>query len=1344
MPSLLVLLVLLTVLGRSLASRSMVRPDDSGEAAWPYVVQPQPLYVDTPAGIAARAAAGDNQTALAALPSPLFLAADVLLVGACLKLISFNAAGAGLDHIFANLEGSSLQEHLRLDIPALGVAAAPLEAAYAAAAGSTDVPVLGVYCHAGLEDIVGSVNVSFTWRGYVPPAPVEGATPTPAGASRASTPSVAAQARSGKMSVDRVLPDVGREDDLGGGAAAPKVGLCAMFNLDAVVGTGWMQYWAALGVDQFILYYNGRFEALEEGESKHVRTLIELFPSGTTVVEWPFPYAIPSAGAGAPVEGLHKPSDYSYTAYPMAVNHCAASFGPAVDFLLFGDMKDFLVLPAAAARGEATPALLPRAPRQPRALQATLAALAAAHPAVELLSLSAFWAATAPSIVDTAAVDMGIDRQQAERVRGDLLTLRFLRGAATLRGEAPAPEIAKFALSRAGGARVGLLCARGPCPAAAGAPPAPPLQRLHASVADAYILRLANAGHPFRLGGEPAALAAALAAARTRDAAFAEHVLAASRAAGELRASATPLPPAAPGAACPSAAFAPAAPGALPPPVARLHAEITKAQMHSGCELEGRRFLAFTYSTEQAAAGFAAMFQFYAGALALAQATGRTLVELLPPPPANGSAAAGGPYSSEDSLLEAAAAQDPWRRAPARACHGAKMGCFLAPAAACGLTRVAAAALPQLDWKAEMGRAGRAGAAPHRRLPPAPEEAPGDAEAAKREDRERRRRWAAAYAPIVRLDSIEGARAALASATRGDLAPAWWAPEAAAWACGACASLEGAEAPACGAREAAARADHCAAYCAGGPALAARRLFFPSIEAWLFRPSPAIQAARGAELARVLAPPRALALRAPGAPAPGAPDADLPLGGRAALLDGAEVPPLSAPPPPAAAAVALDAAGGSAPAPAPAPAPEPEPHVAIALHYRSGDARGLLWRPHAPLTAYVSAAAALLRALNRRWAALSGELGPGAGGRPPHANSSLHATLVLATDSAAAARAAGAIVWDRLATLDSPIWQENATRLAPLNGSEPSIEPMLSQLQDGARRMIEADAHSRNVAGVLRQAQRAKLAPPPNAGGTWFSRLVLSQDPAHRLTKTREEVAAEEAAAAAAERAAAAANATTNATAEGAEGAPSGSASASAKPATATASASSAASAETPADNATAPAGNAAALEAPLPPLPDRVVHTEAYIEKLLRDARPRIASSADNSDDDVFPGKELSDARWVRLSADSFAGLPPALTAGKGSAARDEEAAAHAAVAALTEGVVGDIWLMSHANYIIGSCLSQVSRLAAELQLATGRARGPPVGLDAALCHAYPLAHPYAMLGDWRDAPHAEGWLGE
>jgi len=80
-------------------------------------------------------------------------------------------------------------------------------------------------------------------------------------------------------------------------------------------------------------------------------------------------------------------------------------------------------------------------------------------------------------------------------------------------------------------------------------------------------------------------------------------------------------------------------------------------------------------------------------------------------------------------------------------------------------------------------------------------------------------------------------------------------------------------------------------------------------------------------------------------------------------------------------------------------------------------------------------------------------------------------------------------------------------------------------------------------------------------------------------------------------------------------------------------------------------------------------------------------------------------------------------------------------AVVDLTAGVILDIHLLAHASYLVGSCLSQVSRLAAELQLAAGRALAPPVALDTLHCRMHPL-HASAVRLDWRDS--FDVWAGK
>lgn len=68
-----------------------------------------------------------------------------------------------------------------------------------------------------------------------------------------------------------------------------------------------------------------------------------------------------------------------------------------------------------------------------------------------------------------------------------------------------------------------------------------------------------------------------------------------------------------------------------------------------------------------------------------------------------------------------------------------------------------------------------------------------------------------------------------------------------------------------------------------------------------------------------------------------------------------------------------------------------------------------------------------------------------------------------------------------------------------------------------------------------------------------------------------------------------------------------------------------------------------------------------------------------------------------------------------------------------LTDGVIADIFALSHGNHFIGTCLSQVSRLAYELAYANGYSRSDPVGLDAAACRSWPR-HFYSITADWRE----------
>lgn len=210
--------------------------------------------------------------------------------------------------------------------------------------------------------------------------------------------------------------------------------------------------------------------------------------------------------------------------------------------------------------------------------------------------------------------------------------------------------------------------------------------------------------------------------------------------------------------------------------VRALHAELTSLQFPRDCAAV--RTLVLVYSAEDSVNGFAAMFQFAAGALAVARALNRTLIEVLPP---RGAALGAGGVGA-----------DPWLRAPARACGGLKLGCFLEPLSHCALeggdVRTLIEVAPTL-------------------------------------------RGALGQSSInsLRISSLGAAHSLLHSATRGDGegAPVWWA---AAVGTGGCV-YEGA------------RSD---------PRACSRRLFFPLIQAWAFRPLARIIAVADATATRVM------------------------------------------------------------------------------------------------------------------------------------------------------------------------------------------------------------------------------------------------------------------------------------------------------------------------------------------------------------------------------------------------------------------------------------------------------------------------------------------------------------
>jgi hypothetical protein len=66
-----------------------------------------------------------------------------------------------------------------------------------------------------------------------------------------------------------------------------------------------------------------------------------------------------------------------------------------------------------------------------------------------------------------------------------------------------------------------------------------------------------------------------------------------------------------------------------------------------------------------------------------------------------------------------------------------------------------------------------------------------------------------------------------------------------------------------------------------------------------------------------------------------------------------------------------------------------------------------------------------------------------------------------------------------------------------------------------------------------------------------------------------------------------------------------------------------------------------------------------------------------------------------------------------------------------VTVGVIRDIYLMSCTERLVGSCMSQVSRLASELMYVQGNAVDMPVALDADSCLSFP-EHAYTLPLSW------------
>lgn len=68
-----------------------------------------------------------------------------------------------------------------------------------------------------------------------------------------------------------------------------------------------------------------------------------------------------------------------------------------------------------------------------------------------------------------------------------------------------------------------------------------------------------------------------------------------------------------------------------------------------------------------------------------------------------------------------------------------------------------------------------------------------------------------------------------------------------------------------------------------------------------------------------------------------------------------------------------------------------------------------------------------------------------------------------------------------------------------------------------------------------------------------------------------------------------------------------------------------------------------------------------------------------------------------------------------------------------LLDSVVADTWVLAHGDHLIGTCLSQISRIASELMQAAGRQRSI-IALDNDMCRRFGR-HFYSIMQDWRES---------
>jgi hypothetical protein len=104
--------------------------------------------------------------------------------------------------------------------------------------------------------------------------------------------------------------------------------MCAIFSFNAYMLRLWADYWSAIGVGTFYLYYNGA-----AGDVAALNATLAGVRASVVWVVWPALHWI-DTDSGDITHGQ-----------PMAVADCLARFRDDADFFLFYDLDEFLVLP---------------------------------------------------------------------------------------------------------------------------------------------------------------------------------------------------------------------------------------------------------------------------------------------------------------------------------------------------------------------------------------------------------------------------------------------------------------------------------------------------------------------------------------------------------------------------------------------------------------------------------------------------------------------------------------------------------------------------------------------------------------------------------------------------------------------------------------------------------------------------------------------------------------------------------------------------------------------------------------------------------------------------------------